>query len=260
MYMAIDCGPFGLASDPHHGHADALSFELFAFGRPWLVDSGVFSTHAEWPWRHYFRGTSAHNTVQVDDEDQSQLLDSRRAAPLARATCRTFSTGANVDSFDGSHDGYERLSDPVTHRRKIWFRRGRYWLIVDHLSGRGEHKFACNFHCPSDVQVELLPNLGATLHAPGSLQMHMRYAANVALEARIECGSVQPIQGWRSIDSGQKSPAPTIVLQSVCSAPFVLVTLLQPTADSDTPVPTISLLESAVLVDADDAQESYPID
>ena len=51
LQLAFDAGPFGLPIDPHHGHADALSFDLYALGRVWLVDSGVYSTHAPWPWR-----------------------------------------------------------------------------------------------------------------------------------------------------------------------------------------------------------------
>ena len=80
--VLFDCGELGFGSIAAHGHADALSVTLRAFGTDVLVDPGTYDyfTHAE--WRRYFRSTAAHNTVEIDDRDQSQHA---RAVPVGRA-------------------------------------------------------------------------------------------------------------------------------------------------------------------------------
>ena len=69
----FDCGELGFGSIAAHGHADALSFALRAFGEDVLVDPGTYDyfTHPE--WRRYFRSTRAHNTVEIDGLDQSTM-------------------------------------------------------------------------------------------------------------------------------------------------------------------------------------------
>ncbi|HNP35092.1 MAG TPA: alginate lyase family protein [Woeseiaceae bacterium] len=259
MYLAIDCGPFGLASDPHHGHADALAFELFAAGRPWLVDSGVYSTHAPWDWRRYFRGTRSHNTITVDGLDQTVLLDSRRAAPLARAHCQTWRTDGDIEFFDGSHDGYERLAKPVTHRRRIWFVRDQYWLIVDNVTGQGTHDIEVNFHCPDDISIVLQAPGAATLCAPPSLTFQIAFATNGNLSAGVVCGSDDPIQGWRSVNSGQKSAAPTLSLRGNAALPLVIASVLRPGRKSTDSAPSIELDATSVRVISDGRTDRFSL-
>lgn len=73
-YPVLDCGPFvsGL------GHADALSFELCAYGQTLLAAPGVYGTY----WlilAQLFSGepgviSRARNTVVVDNLGQSSLV------------------------------------------------------------------------------------------------------------------------------------------------------------------------------------------
>ncbi|MHC4560573.1 MAG: heparinase II/III domain-containing protein, partial [Planctomycetota bacterium] len=72
--VVFDCGPLGMEPLAGHGHADALSFTLRAFGRDVLVDPGTYDYFSYRKWREYFRSTQAHNTVVVDGRDQSEML------------------------------------------------------------------------------------------------------------------------------------------------------------------------------------------
>jgi uncharacterized heparinase superfamily protein len=242
MHLCADCGPFGLPSDPHHGHADALSIDAFAGHRAWIVDSGVYSTHAEWKWRHYFRGTRSHNTVVVDGLDQSELLDSRRVLRQAVACCHLWRQSRHVDLFDGSHDGYERLAAPVRHRRLVWFVRGEYWLVVDLLTGNGEHDLELLFHFPTDVRATLeTGGLAASLHAGPAESFLLCAEASDTMSASIITGQEQPVQGWRSRNSGEKLPAATLALQSRSAMPFGVATLLLPGWQKGAARPILSL-------------------
>src|SRR5262249_22089116 len=67
----VDCGPLGYNRIAGHGHADALSVQVSWGGVQMLVDAGTYCYNAAPALRHFFRGTHAHNTLVVDDCDQS---------------------------------------------------------------------------------------------------------------------------------------------------------------------------------------------
>ena len=52
-----------------HGHCDALSVILNVNGKNLLIDPGTYTYTGDQEWRAYFRGSSAHNTVTVDEQD-----------------------------------------------------------------------------------------------------------------------------------------------------------------------------------------------
>ena len=113
-------GRLGYLSIAAHGHADALSFTLSAGGEELLIDPGTFAYHTQKQWRDYFRGTSAHNTVRIDGQDQSVGAGNflwLAHAPVARA--RIQCSTPQFDRLVAEHDGYRRLADPVTHRREL---------------------------------------------------------------------------------------------------------------------------------------------
>lgn len=55
--MVFDCGLLGMEPLAGHGHADALSFALRAFGSDVLVDPGTYDYFSYPTWREYFRST-----------------------------------------------------------------------------------------------------------------------------------------------------------------------------------------------------------
>src|SRR5215510_2737476 len=124
-----------------HGHADALSFTLSAAGLPILVDPGTFAYHTERRWRDYFRGTSAHNTLRVDGEDQSIAAGNFLWLQHAHAQVESLESTADSVRMVASHDGYERLKDPVRHRRTWLYRRDlRKLRITDDVLCQAAHR------------------------------------------------------------------------------------------------------------------------
>ena len=91
--MSVDLPPFLLVCDvapigpdhlPAHAHADTLSFELSFKGRRVFVNSGTseYGLSAE---RQRQRGTAAHNTLVLDEENSSEVWAGFRVARRARA-------------------------------------------------------------------------------------------------------------------------------------------------------------------------------
>jgi len=82
-YLIFDCGPLG---DGGHGHYDALNVEIAADGRPLIMDPGRFSYNDDPPhWRYHFKRTAAHNTLTVDDLDQTPYRRGKPKGPAATA-------------------------------------------------------------------------------------------------------------------------------------------------------------------------------
>lgn len=228
-YLVFDCGPFGYKPLPNHGHADALSLELHACGQTLLVDPGVYSTALGETWRNFFRGTRAHNTVVVDEQDQSILMDTRRVYRPAQATLQQWLSDPEFDYVEGWHNGYERLPQPVTHHRQIFFAKPDYWVVIDTLTGQGRHVFDLYFHLMPGVETSL-DALSKTLRASKTAEPGLIIApvAPAQWQAEVLNEASKPIQGWVSFFSGQKQPAPVLRYRQENSAPVQFVTVLYP--------------------------------
>jgi len=153
--VVIDAGPQGTGRSGH-GHADALSVTLTAGGHRWLVDSGSFCYMCS--ERDIFRGTFAHNTLQVDGLHQAMSEGPFAWSSIPSARCERWIAGENFTYFAGSHSGYLRLDDPVLHRRSVFNLRDEFWLIRDAAEGKESHNLEISWHFASDVAVSKLEN------------------------------------------------------------------------------------------------------
>jgi hypothetical protein len=139
---------------PAHAHADMFSYELTIGGQPVVVDSGVFE-YTEGEWRTWFRSTAAHNTVGVDDRDQSEMWGSFRVGRRARVVRAHWTETPEMTRIDGTHDGYA----PLLHRRVITaLHEPRLWLVLDRLTGAAGHLARSFIHLhPDHPQLALTP-------------------------------------------------------------------------------------------------------
>lgn len=78
IIVIADCGKIGPDYIPGHGQCDCLSFELFYNGEPLIVNSGTYQYQGD--KRKHFRSTAAHNTVVMDNSEQSQCWGEHRVA------------------------------------------------------------------------------------------------------------------------------------------------------------------------------------
>lgn len=111
----VDCGAIGPDYQPAHGHADALSFILYANKKPFLVEPGT-STYQIGDKRNFERSTSAHNTVVVRNTNQSQVWGGFRVGSRANVTIHE----ENESSLTSSHTGYSKKFN-VIHNRHFNF-------------------------------------------------------------------------------------------------------------------------------------------
>lgn len=202
--VVADAGPLGYRSIAAHGHADALSFTLSAGGREFLIDPGTYAYHTQAAWRRYFRGTSAHNTVRVDGLDQSVQGGNFLWLKKASAGCSLWLSSAEKDSFEGWHDGYLRLEDPVRHRRLIELHKAARRLVVeDTLEMAEDHEVELLFHCHESCSVHPAGDGFVLTREDHSIRLVLPKADNARVQ--VHYGSLSPISGWvsRAFDSRQ---------------------------------------------------------
>ena len=74
VLMGIDHADLGFGSLAAHGHADALSFQMYIEGMPVFVDPGTYNYHVPKQTRDDFRATKNHNTICINGENQAEML------------------------------------------------------------------------------------------------------------------------------------------------------------------------------------------
>jgi hypothetical protein len=239
--LIFDVGPLGCPISAGHGHADLLSVQCSAFGRNFLADAGTYGYTGEPAWRDYFRGTAAHSTVLVDGEAQAVPAGPFAWKERPGARLRRFLSTGEFDFADAEHDAYRRLQDPVTHRRRVLFVKPRYWVVVDDLDGKMEHRVELRFQfAPMVVTVD--PALWARAYARGRYDLAIRPFASAELQAEVREGDRAPIQGWTSSDFGRRRPAPVLIYRAVTRLPLRIVTLLLPVDRPSAAPPAVSPL------------------
>ncbi len=162
--LLADVAPVGPDYQPGHAHADTLSCELSLFGQRVLVNSGI-SQYGHDAERHRQRSTAAHNTVEVDGENSSEVWSGFRVARRARPFVVSLRQQGERVAIEGSHDGFLRLPGKVIHRRR-WCASECELVIEDFLSGRYQHAVA-NWHLHPDVTLESIDNDRWRLVLPG---------------------------------------------------------------------------------------------
>ena len=212
--LVFDCGSLGYGP-AGHGHADALSLQLFTGGYNFLVDSGTYSYNLDYNWRDMFRSTRAHNTVVVDGQDQSIPKDRMSWSFRATVCCNSWYSTAWFDIVDGEHSGYQRLSDSVRHRRVIIYIKPDTWLVWDLLEGRGHHNFESLFHLKPDCEIRTDTEGGCfVLVSPRKSQLKLWIVGEdgTDIEPRILTGNGKERAVWWSPGYGIKIPTKAVSL------------------------------------------------
>jgi hypothetical protein len=223
MVVVFDAGPLGLSPLYAHGHADALSFWLSYGGCEFFIDPGTFCYYTNEVWRAYFRGTASHNTLRLDDADQS--VPGGRFLWRYAAHCQAEHVEDTADyvTVTGCHDGYRRLADPVMHWRELCLqKKSRTLVITDRLECHGRHDVEMFFHFSPQCQVRQVS--GRSFEAVnGHKRLCLRL--DTQFQTTLYRGSEQPTAGWVAPAFGVKKPTFTLI----CRAPVAGATQFRTT-------------------------------
>lgn len=200
--LTYDHGPLGYLSIAAHGHADALSLTLSVGGLPLLVDPGTYLYHPAGEWRDWFRGTRAHNTLNVAGQNQSIISGAFNWSDKASAKPQ------EVEHFPqwrvlASHDGYRKRFG-VTHEREV-LHRGNELLILDRLTG-SDRAFDCEvvFQLGAGFGIRQV-NSAVIVTRGGEFVAEMLFDQSGVVA--VACGEEGVSGGWVSESFGVRTPA-----------------------------------------------------
>lgn len=128
--LLLDAGEIAPDYMPGHGHCDGLSFELAYRGKIIFANSGTGQYQGR--LRSYFRSTAAHNTVTIDDEEQSQCWGEHRV-------------GRRIKDVHGNSGDFWAEGAFITcagkrQQRKIFLEK-KVVTILDTVEGRAKAYF-----------------------------------------------------------------------------------------------------------------------
>lgn len=207
IYLALHCSPPAISS---HDQPDNGTFELYAYGR-WLMPDTGFYTYGHDPvGRAWHRQTQVHQTLTLDGQDSQeaprQLLWHSEAA---------------FDVVAVENHSYPTL----THRRTVWFvnkmEPGRgFFVLLDEALGDAAGQLDLHFQfAPGVLAFDPVTGHATTTFAD----------ANVLVQpdpAHLRTASQS--DGWFAWQYGSRTPRPAIRYQLKQQAPAAFLTLLAP--------------------------------
>jgi hypothetical protein len=162
--LFFDCAPWGGA----HSHADQLQVLLYS-GRDLIIDAGQISYDQPLA-KTYFKTAQAHNVLLVDEQGPAasinpELVDWRVKDRLEFASGRMEQNG-------------------VVQQRSVLFVKPDYWVVVDHVRGKGSPTLTQLFHLPEvgvkhdahTVQTDFKDGDNLWIHGMEGASLEMREA------------------------------------------------------------------------------------
>ena len=229
LYLLLNASDSGIRGRGSHGHNDALSIEVSACGTPFIIDPGSYLYTANLKERHLFRSTAYHSTVQIDGAEQNTISED---APFvigdeAHPRVLRWESDSETDFVVAEHDGYQRLAQPVVHRRSVTFYKpDRWWLIEDDFTGAGEHELKTRFHFNSSLEVNEHDQVAALARDENSGARLLVRSLDLKKLPELE-------PQFTSRDYGAKEPSVTACWSTRATLPYKLRWALIPICPDD---------------------------
>ena len=241
--LIFDAGPLGCHYSAGHGHADLLSIQCSAFGERYLVDAGTCCYTANREVRDFFRSTAAHSAVLVDGASQAEPAGPFSWRNRCTAHLLRWVIDETVAHADALNDAYQRLTDPVCHRRRVVFIRSRYWVVIDDLCGSQSHRVDLRFQF-APMQIRVTDDGWVRATRNGQRGLLLRAFASAPFEVSVREGLRDPMEGWVSSAYGRMEPAPALVYTATTQLPVRILTLLWPAEDLEQ-LPNIDVIRDS---------------
>ena len=220
IYLAFHDSPHPCGSG-WHDQPDNGTFELYAFGRWLMTDTGFYTYGHDPEKREWHRQTRVHQTL---------TLDNRNSSVDARA--RLWQAGADFSSVTVDNNAYEGF----LHRRTIWFVDNSFFVLLDEAIGSAPGELALHFQ---------LAEGKAELDGNGKRARTLFPEANVLVwSAPDEPLTLEEEEGWFAWTYGKRVPRKAFCLKSAGQAPQQFVTLIVPYRGTTAPVVSAGLLDN----------------
>lgn len=154
-FLIIDGGRIGAEYQSGHGHCDIFSYEFLLGKEKVIVDSGNYEYRRS-DMRRYCRSTRAHNTIMINNKEQSEIWNSFRVARRANLENISLTKKDKLTIFSGNYSPATQVD--LKHIRFIIFLKDNFWIILDKIEGvrknTKKHRIESYIHLHPQIQVK----------------------------------------------------------------------------------------------------------
>ena len=217
IHFGLHCSEKAISS---HDQPDNGTFELYAFGRWLMPDTGFYTYGHDAEGRAWHRQTTVHQTLTLDGGDS--LDDGRHLLWQSDAS------GDVLVVENGSYEG-------LVHRRTVWFVDHAYFVILDEAVGEAEGQLDLHYQfAPGDVAFDHENGRAHTLFDDANVV--------VSCACGSACNMVEE-EGWFAWAYGHRKPRKAMRFELGQSAPTSAVTCIVPYRGGDVPTVTVDSAE-----------------
>ncbi|MDE2999922.1 MAG: alginate lyase family protein [Gemmatimonadota bacterium] len=216
IHLALHCSPPAISS---HDQPDNGTFELYAYGRWLMNDTGFYTYGRDKEARAWHRQTSVHQTLTLDGRD---IADDARDLMWV-------SEGADTDVLVVENGSYPGL----IHRRSVWFVDRSFFVLLDEAIGIAPGQLDLHFQfAPGDVTFDNAENRAFTRFDD----------ANVLVQAAAGSpASMVEETGWFAWVYGHRTPRKAFRFGLDNQAPAVFGAMIIPYRGTRTPAVSAEL-------------------
>ena len=209
IYFSLHCSPLGISG---HDQADNGTFELCAYGRWLMPDTGYYTYGHDAKGRAWHRQTSVHQTLTLNGKnsriDGKQLL---------------WQTSPELDAIVVENASYEGLR----HRRTAWFVDKKFIVLLDEAVGDAEGTLDLHFQlAPGEALMEADENWATTRFDDANVLVWANPDADVSMHEE---------EGWHAWKYGHRRPRPAFRYRHRRSTPAAFLTLVVPYIGKEPP-------------------------
>lgn len=226
IHLGLHCSPLGISG---HDQPDNGTFELYAYGRWLMPDSGFYTYGHDPEGRRWHRMTRVHQTLTLDDRDTG--IDGRHLL---------WDHQDDLTTVVVENQSYEHL----VHRRTVWFVNRRFFVLLDEAIGdeAGVPALHVQF-APGEVSAD-----------PDERRLHTCFKdANVLVAAQDDADwDLCEEEGWFAWAYGHRVPRTAFRFEQQGPAPVAFLTVMVPYRGIEPPSVQARLTGGAV---GDDRRE-----
>jgi heparan-sulfate lyase len=229
VHLGLHCSPLAISS---HDQPDNGTFELFAFGRWLMPDSGFYVYGHDPDARKWHRQTRVHNTLTVDETDIADagrhLLwkEDDELTTLVVENASYGSQTATQNPKPGTGAGGREGEPSLVHRRTVWFVGRRYFVVLDEALGSLPGALDIHFwFAPGEV---VLDAAAGTVHTSFS-------DANVLVASLDTPAQLSLQDGWTAWKYGYRKERKGLRVRHTGQAPNRFLTVLAPYRGASAP-------------------------
>ena len=216
IHMALHCSPPAISS---HDQPDNGTFELYAYGRWLMPDTGFYTYGHDAESRAWHRQTTVHQTLTLDGKDTSD--DGRHLL---------WASEADGDVLVVENGSYPNL----IHRRSVWFVNREFFAFLDEAIGDAEGQLDLHFQfAPGEVAFDEAGKRAFTQFDDANVLVTTNCAASMIEE-----------EGWFAWTYGSRVPRKAFRFALEDRAPTAFLTVVAPYRGTNVPEVSAELPEA----------------